>query len=156
MWRGMRRDKQQLERAACEEILATGKRGVLAVLGDEGYPYAVPLNYSYRDGRIYFHGAVEGHKLDAIDTCDKCSFCVLSEPEEHEGAWWLSFRSVICFGRIRRVDDPDRKRAILWDLGSKYFPSMEGEREHIERTLARVAILELEIEHMSGKHVDEK
>ena len=156
MWREMRRIKQQLTQRECEKIVATGKRGVLAVLGDDGYPYTVPLNYTYADGHFYFHGATTGHKLDAIDGCDKCSFNVLSGPQEHEGEWWLTWRSVICFGRIRRVEDPDRKREILWELGSKYFPSMEGEREHIEKRLNSVAILELEVEHMTGKTINEK
>ena len=156
MWREMRRSKQQLSQEECETILEQGKRGMLAVLGDDGYPYTVPLNYTYADGRFYFHGASEGHKLDAIDACSKCSFNVLSEPQEHEGEWWLTWRSVICFGHIRRLEDRDRKREVLWELGSKYFPSMEGEREHIERRLDHMAVLELEVEHMTGKLVNEK
>ena len=66
MFRKMRRFKQQLSEEECLEILKTAKRGVLAVLGDEGYPYAVPLDFVYEDGKIYFHCAKEGHKLDAI------------------------------------------------------------------------------------------
>lgn len=156
MWREMRRKGQQLSHEEAERVLREGKRGVLAVLGDDGYPYAVPLDYVVVDGKIVFHSAVEGHKLDAVAACDKASFCVLSEPERDPQAWWLTFRSVIAFGRIRRVTSDERKRELLWQLGEKYFPSMEGEREHIERSLARVAILELEIEHLTGKLVTEK
>jgi len=156
MWREMRRKNQQLSQQECEDILSEGKRGTLAVLGDDGYPYAVPLDYTYRDGCLYFHGAPTGHKLDAIDAYDKCSFCVLSEPQENEGAWWLTFRSVIAFGRIRRITDPDRMRSILWEIGEKYLPTMEGEGEHIERVLGRIAVLELEVEHLTGKLVNEK
>lgn len=156
MWREMRRKGQQLTHKECEEVLAQGRRGVLAVLGDDGYPYALPLNYVYADGRLHFHGAVEGHKLDAITSCDRCSFCVLSDGQASDEHWWLIFRSVIAFGLIRLVDDPDAKRAALWELASKYFPTLEGEREHIERSLARTAVLELEIEHLTGKLVKER
>lgn len=156
MWREMRRKNQQLSPEECEAILSEGQRGVLAVLGDDGYPYTVPLDYTYADGHLYFHGATAGHKLDALEACDKCSFCVLSEPQENEGVWWLTWRSVVAFGRIRRVTDPDRMRSILWGIGEKYFPTMEGEADHIERVLGRVAVLDLEIEHLSGKLVNEK
>ena len=55
MFRPMRRFKQQLTMERCEEILQKGSYGVLAVLGDEGYPYTVPLNYHYHNGKIFFH-----------------------------------------------------------------------------------------------------
>lgn len=156
MWREMRRKKQQLTQQECEAVLAAGKHGILAVLGDEGYPYTVPLDYTYADRHFYFHGAVAGHKHDAIEACDKCSFCVLGEPQQQEGQWWLTWESVVSFGRIHRIIDPDRKRAELWTLGLKYFPSMEGEREHIEKRLAHLEVWELEVEHMTGKLVTEK
>ena len=156
MWREMRRKNDQISQEEAERVLRDGKRGVLAVLGDDGYPYTVPLDYVLVDGKIIFHSAVEGHKLDAIAAYDKVSFCVLSEPIETPGEWWLTFCSVVVFGRIKRIADDNRKRELLWKLGEKYFPSMEGEHEHIERTLNRVAILELEPEHLTGKRVREK
>ena len=85
-FREMRRCKQALERTVVEDILRRGSSGVLAVLGDDAYPYAVPLSYVYADGKLYFHGAKEGHKIDAIRQHAKASFCVIDRdavvPEE--------------------------------------------------------------------------
>ena len=156
MWRTMRRSSQQLSQDECEGILASGRRGTLAILGDDGYPYAVPLDYVFEDGSLFFHSAVEGHKLDAIRACDKCSFCVLSEPQENEGQWWLTWRSVIAFGRVRVIDDQRRKLAYLAKLGYKYFPTREEVDASVARSGHRVEMLELTIEHMTGKLVNEK
>lgn len=78
MFRPMRRFKQALPEEECLEVLKEGRRGTLALAGDEGYPYALPINYYFDPGshRIYFHGAGEGHKIDALRRCDKVSFCV--------------------------------------------------------------------------------
>jgi nitroimidazol reductase NimA-like FMN-containing flavoprotein (pyridoxamine 5'-phosphate oxidase superfamily) len=64
----MRRFKQQISEAECIRILKEEKRGVLSVMGEDGYPYGIPMNhwYSPEDGKLYFHGAKSGHKLDAI------------------------------------------------------------------------------------------
>lgn len=156
MIRTMRRHAQQLTTDECEHILRTAPRGVLAVSGDEGYPYAVPLNFVYDDGRIYFHSAPVGHKIDAIQACDKVSFCVLDEGRLEEGAWWYHFNSVIAFGRIRRLEDEDKIEAALRKLGTKYFPADYDLDADIAKNLKRVAILELTVEHMTGKHVREK
>lgn len=156
MFRKMRRHGQQLDQKTCEKILDEAPRGVLAVLGDEGYPYAVPLDFVYDDGRIFFHSAVEGHKLDAIDACDKASFCVMDEGMREEGSWWYHFESVIAFGRIRRVTDEGQMLAALRKLGNKYFPTAKQTEDDIARNFARVAVLELTVEHLTGKHVSEK
>ena len=77
MFRGMRRKKQLLPEDETIAILRAGTSGVLAVLGDDDYPYAVPLSYAYEDGKLYFHAAVKGHKLDALGRSEKASFCVI-------------------------------------------------------------------------------
>ena len=78
MFREMRRSKQQLSQEECTEILKQEVRGVLSVLGEDGYPYGMPLDHWYdeKNGKIYFHGAKEGHKIDAIKACDKVSYCL--------------------------------------------------------------------------------
>ena len=119
MFREMRRKKQQAEEAECLEILRTAKRGVLAVLGDDDYPYAVPLDFVYEDGCLYFHCAVEGHKLDAVRKHEKASFCVLSEPVPEENDWWFHVTSVIAFGRISEVKDPAEHDRCLRLLARK-------------------------------------
>lgn len=155
MFRKMRRFKQQLTEEACEEILRIQKRGVLAVLGDEGYPYAVPLSFVYDNGCIFFHCAKEGHKLDAIRACDKGSFNVISEKELSDDGWSYYVDSVTVFGRLREVAE-EEKTDKLRLLGNKYFPTAEMTESDIMKNAARCTVIELRIEHMSGKHVHER
>ena len=155
MFREMRRFKQQLSEEECVEILKTQPRGVLAVLGDGGYPYTVPLDFVYDDGKLYFHCAKEGHKMDAVRSCDKVSFCVLDEGRQEENDWWYHFRSVIVFGRIRVLEDREEILEKVHMLGAKYFPSEEYNQKELKESGARVACMELNIEHMTGKRVRE-
>ncbi len=155
-FREMRRHAQALDRSTCEQILTTEPRGVLSVSGDGGYPYGVPLNFVYDDGALWFHCAPVGHKLDAIDACDKASFCVLDEGVRHEGEWWLCFNSVIAFGTIGRVQDERTKRRALTLLAQKYFPTDYDVETDIARNFDRVTILRMDIDHLSGKAVREK
>ena len=116
MFREMRRFKQQITNEECIEILKNEPRGVLSVLGDDGYPYGVPLDhwYSESDGKLYFHCAKEGHKLDAISKCDKVSYCVMdNKGYRKEGEWALNIRSVITFGRICEVTDAEKKKVTI-------------------------------------------
>ncbi len=156
MFRPMRRFRQQLPEEECLALLETQPRGVLAVLGDEDYPYAVPVDFLYRDGKLYFHGAREGHKLDAVRRHDKVSLCVTDEGYRREGDWALTFRSVIVFGRIRPMafDEPGIEE-LLRALGNKYNPDPEDVERELRGALARVQMLELTVEHMSGKRVRE-
>ncbi len=156
MFRPMRRAGQQLPEETCLEILQRAPRGVLSLLGDEGYPYGVPLDFVYEDGVIYFHCAKEGHKIDALKACDKASFCVLDEGRKEEGEWWYHFESVIVFGRIRLVEEEKEKLRALRLLGGKLFPDQEMTEKDILKNGARVQVLALQAEHMTGKHIREK
>lgn len=156
MFRKMRRFKQELDKETCEKILKEEPRGVLAVLGDEGYPYTVPLDYIYEDGKIYFHGAKVGHKMDAIKKCDKVSFCVYDKGFKKEGDWALNISSVVVFGRIKEIEDRDMAFRRVKNLGLKYYPTPESVDEEMKRSAAAVACLELTIEHMTGKIINEK
>ena len=156
MFRPMRRAGQQLPEENCIAILKKAPRGVLSLLGDEGYPYGVPLDYVYEDGVLYFHCAKEGHKIDALKGCDKASFCVLDEGRKEEGEWWYHFESVIVFGRIRPVEEEKEKLQALQLIGGKYFPDPSVTEKEILKNGARVQILALKVEHMTGKHVREK
>lgn len=155
-FRPMRRIKQQTSKEECEYILQIAKRGVLAVVGDGGYPYAVPMDYVYEDGNIYFHCAKEGHKLDAISYCDKASFCVLNDGEQESGEWWYHFTSVICFGRVRVVKTQDDAMEKLRMLGSKYFPNRDYLEEEMEKDAQRAVVLVFTVENMTGKQIQEK
>ena len=156
MFREMRRSKQALSREDCLKVLETQKRGTLAVLGDEGYPYAVPIDFYYRDGKLYFHSAKIGHKMDALRAYDKVCFNVLSDPETVEWDWALWFNSVTCFGRMRIMEDTDEIIAMSRELSARFpIPQQELENE-ISQLRERVGGLELTIEHMTGKRIHEK
>ena len=153
----MRRIKQQLPDAEALEALKGAKRGVLSVMGDDGWPYGIWLNPHYReaDGRIYFHGAKEGHKLDAIAKCDKVSFCVMDKGYRNEGEWALNINSVIVFGRIRPVTDDAKTREVCEQICRKFTDDEAYIRKELTNALPRVLCLELTIDHMTGKLVNE-
>ncbi|MBP3771152.1 MAG: pyridoxamine 5'-phosphate oxidase family protein [Treponema sp.] len=158
MFRQMRRFKQQVSEEKCIEILKNEWRGVLAVLGDDGYPYTIPLDFYYDegDGKIYFHGAKEGHKVDAIEKCDKVSFCVMDKGFKKDEDWALNITSVVAFGRIKKVEDFEKVKEKVCKLGRKYHPSAEAVEIEWENAKNRVLCLEMTIEHMTGKLVNEK
>jgi len=152
MFREMRRIRQQLSEAETREVLERCTSGTLAVLGDGGYPYAVPLSYVYHDGRLYFHCARAGHKLDAVRACDKASFCVIDRDEILPEKFTTKYRSAIAFGRVREVTDPAEIEGVMRRLAGKYSPN-EGEDafQNEMRTSGALCVLTLEIEHLTGK-----
>lgn len=152
----MRRFRQQLPDEESISILRSAYRGFLSVIGDGGYPYSVPINFVYEDGKLYFHCAKEGHKLDAIRRCDKACFTVLDNPEKEPDSWWYHVRSVICFGRIRLVEDVVEKEQRLRQLGGKYFPDGYDIDADMLKNAPRAELLEFSIEHFTGKRVREK
>ena len=157
MFREMRRFKQQISKEECIRILKEQPRGIMSMHGDDGYPYGVPMNhwYSEEDGKLYFHGAKEGHKIDSIKRDDKVSYCVYDQGFRREGEWALNIRSVVLFGRIRIVEDEDKKREICTNLCRKFTDDEEYLKKEMANAFPRVCCLELEIEHMSGKLVNE-
>lgn len=152
----MRRQGQQLSKEECEDILTNQPRGVLALLGDYDFPYAIPMSHVFVNGKIYFHGANKGHKKDAVINYSKCSYCVLDDGVKARDSWWYTFRSVIVFGRIKILTDIDEKIEALTYLGDKFFPTHEDTVDEIDRLLDRTEVYEITIEHMSGKTVQEK
>ena len=155
-FRPMRRHRQQLSREECERILNRCTSGVLALAGDSGYPYAVPLSYVYADGAIIFHSAVEGHKVDAIKRDNRCSFCVIEQDEIKPAEFTTYFRSVIAFGRIQILENYDEKVQALRLLGRRYSPGDEPGLQHeIDKSLDHVLLLRLNIDHLSGKQAIE-
>ena len=155
-FRPMRRNRQQLSREECERILGRCTSGVLALTGDGGYPYAVPLSYVYADGTIIFHSAVQGHKVDAIRRDNRCSFCVIEQDEIRPAEFTTYFRSVIAFGRIQILEAADEKVQALRLLGRRYSPNDEAGLQHeIDKSLDHVMLIRLDIEHISGKEAIE-
>lgn len=156
MFRKMRRHKQQLPQEECIELLKKEPRGVLALFGDYDYPYALPLSHVYVDGKIYFHGAMKGHKNDAVQKHEKVSYCVMDEGVLNDDGWSYTFKSVIIFGKIKTLTDPDEKIEKLTYLGDKFFPSHDETVSEINRLLERTEVFEITIDHMTGKIVEEK
>jgi len=116
----MRRKRQELPKEECEKILNNATAGVLSVIGDGGYPYGVPISFVYAEGKLYFHSAVEGHKIDAIAKENKCSFTIIDQDEIHPDEYTTYFRSVIAFGRIHRLENTEDLLHGLRLLGEKY------------------------------------
>lgn len=154
-FRGMRRFRQQLSQGECESILAKTYRGFLSVNGDMGYPYTVPMNFVYDNGHIYFHSALEGHKIDALRSSSHACFTVIDEPVKEENDWWFHVKSVICFGKVSIIENEDERTARLRQLGEKYFPEEYDLNADLIKNGPRVSVLDFRIEHVTGKKVKE-
>ncbi len=152
MFREMRRKKQLLSESETIEILQSCTSGVLAVTGDDDYPYAVPLSFAYEEGKLFFHFAKAGHKLDSIARNNKVSFCVIKTEDVIQKTLTTHFRSVVVFGRARFLTEDSEKWHALECLVEKYSPDYlaEGQAE-IKRDWDRVCVAEIQIEHMTGK-----
>ena len=151
-FREMRRKRQQLSDEDSYAILQNATSGTLALLGDGGYPYAVPISYVFSEGKLYFHSALSGHKVDAIRSCDRASFCVVAQDYVKPELYTTFFRSVIAFGRIHIVDDEAEKLAAARLLGNRYNPHQdEALQKELENGLARMLVIRLDIEHLTGK-----
>lgn len=153
MFREMRRKNQQLPEAEAVAILEEGSSGVLALLGEDGWPYAVPLNYVWHEGRIYFHWARSGKKLDALRNEARASFCVIGADQIAPEQYTSLYQSVIVFGKLRLLEDPSEKRAALERLAVKYSPREpeESRRAEIAKGFDAVLMVELTAEHLTGK-----
>ena len=157
MFRPMRRIKQQLQKEECIKILKNEVRGVLAVLGDDDYPYTIPLDFYYDEtkNKIYFHGAREGHKIDSIQKHDKVSFCVVDKGVQVEGKRGLDFNSVVVFGKIKILEDRERTLEICAKLTDKFNFGKEYLEYELKKFANVVTVLELTPEHITGKAVNE-
>ncbi len=156
VFREMRRKRQQLSDEESIGILQRATSGTLALLGDNGYPYAVPISYVYSEGKIYFHSALSGHKVDAIRNCDKASFCVIDQDNVQPERYTTFFRSVIAFGKIHIVEDEMEKLTTARLLGNKYNPNQEEAlQKEIESGFYRMLAIRFDIEHLTGKEAIE-
>lgn len=158
MFRTIRKKKNELDFSAIEALLRSSRRGVLAVNGDDGYPYAIPINYYYdKDAqKIYFHGARAGHKVDALRACDKVCFTVYGNETVREETWAPFVQSTVVFGRCHLVQDGAKALDLLKTFAMKYYPSEQLADEEIAQAGKAAQLFEIEIEHISGKEVQEK
>ena len=151
MFREMRRKRQLLPTKESVAILEKMTNGTLALHGDDGYPYAVPVSYVYADGKIYFHSATEGHKVDAILRNDKVSFCVVERDEIKPAEFTTYFRSVIAFGKACVLEDEDEKLSALRLLADKYSHGEAGMEAEIAKGFNHLLMVEITVEHLTGK-----
>lgn len=152
MFREMRRKKQLLSNEETIKILELCTSGVLGVIGDDDYPYTVPVSYAFKDGKLFIHSSKQGHKIDSIKKNDKVTFCVIEKDEVIQQTFTTHFRSVSIFGRARILTDDSDRRYALESLVEKYSPDYidEGQQE-IEKEWDRVCLIEVKVEHMTGK-----
>ena len=158
MFREIVRKKQILSEEECISILKETKRGVLSVNGDNGYPYGMPINHYYDEetGKLYFHGGMFGHKIDAMRNDPKVSFCVYDDGTQYEGDWFLTLRSVIVFGTVEFIED----RETVYEISRRLSYKFTDDREYIEKEVSqsgpRTLMFAVTIENMQGKRVTER
>ena len=157
MFRELARKKQKIDTKECVHILKTDLRGVLSVLGDEGYPYGMPMTHWYceEDGCLYFHSGKKGHRIDAMRRMDKASYCVLDKGTKIEGDWALEFKSVIVFGRIEEVTDQERLIEICRRLSYKFTDDESYIENEIKKFGTGTLVFALRPESITGKRVTE-
>ena len=158
MFRPMRRKNRELSTETAEQLLTKSRRGVLAVNGDDGYPYAVPVNYFYdREAqKIYFHGARAGHKVDALKASDKVCFTVYGNESIQKEAWAPFMQSTVVFGRCHLLENDPETMEHLRQLARKYYPEETLVEQEIEAAGKAVQMFEIDIEHLTGKEIQEK
>lgn len=158
MFRTIRRKKNEISIDASKELLRCSKRGVLAVNGDNGYPYAIPINYLYDEdaNKIIFHGAKAGYKVDCLKACDKTCFTIYGNERIKEESWAPFLQSVVVFGRCRLVENQEDTVKLVKKLAMKYYPDEKTVNEVVASSGRAVQMFEIEIEHISGKEVQER
>ena len=157
MFRELVRKNKQLSTEDCIRVLKNETRGVLSVLGDDDYPYGMPMNHWYNeeDGKIYFHCGNVGHRLDALKKHDKVSFCVYDQGYREEGEWAWKVKSVIVFGRMEVLNDMEKIVDITTKLSYKFTQDDAYIQKEIEQAAWRTLLLQLTPEHICGKLVTE-
>lgn len=155
MFREMRRKDKFKTPQETVQILESCTNGILSVTGDGGYPYGVPVSYVYIDGKIYFHCAPEGHKMDAIKADPKVSFCVVGADNVSPEKFTTKYKSVICFGKASVVENEADKQAALELIIGKYSADfIAGGLEHIRKMWDKTAVVQIDIQHMTGKGLE--
>nr|MBR4279474.1 pyridoxamine 5'-phosphate oxidase family protein [Clostridia bacterium] len=158
MFRPLTRMNRAAAREDCIRLLENEKRGVLSVLGDDGYPYGMPMNHWYdpQTGCIWFHAGRGGHRADAVTRCGKVSYCVHDEGWTKPGDWVKNVTSVIVFGRMEFVDDMDEIIRVTTALSLKFIQDEEHIRKEIAAAAHKTVLLKLTPEHICGKNIREE
>lgn len=151
MHKEMRRKDKALTRDQALALLASEDTGVLATTGDDGYPYAVPLNYACHDNGIYFHCALKGHKIDNMEFNPRVSFCVVGHSELIPQEFSTRFKSVVVFGTVKELQGDDKReglRVLVRRLCPDHIPAGET---YIKNAGDKTRVFRIDIEQLSGK-----
>lgn len=159
MFREIRKKKNAISLEAAKELLRDSRRGVLAVNGDDGYPYAIPVNYLFDEAgeKIIFHGAKAGHKVDALRKCDKVCFTVYGNEtiKDREREWAPHLQSTVVFGRCHLIESREENLSLIKKMAMKYYPDEKTVDDEVADSGMAVQMFVIEIEHISGKEVQE-
>ena len=154
MFREIRRKDRLAANEVGIELLKNCDHGILSVIGDDDYPYGVPVNYAYKDNCIYIHCYLSGHKVDAVKKNPKVCMTVIGNAEVLKDQIATNYTSVIAFGKAEVVSPPEEKiRKIAFDaIIDKYIPG-EGERtsKYIAENDKDTSVIKIQIEHMTCK-----
>lgn len=158
MFRSIRRKKNQISDEEAKKLLINEKRGIFAVNGDDGYPFAVPVNYYYdlENNRIYFHGAKSGHKVDSLRKSDKVCFTVYGNEMFKEDDWAAYVESVVVFGRCKLIEDVGMTEERIRELAMKYYPNADEVEMEIAKDIKAAQLYEITVEHICGKRIHER
>lgn len=158
MFRTVRRIKNAISEAEARNLLKNGRRGALALNGDDGYPYAIPMNFYYDEdeNRLYFHSGKAGYKIEAIRRDGKACFTLWDDGVRDEGDWAMRVASCVAFGRAYLVEDRALTLEKVRKLAQKYYPKAEEAEEELLRSGNAVQLIALDIEHVTGKRVHER
>lgn len=158
MFRKVRKVKNEISIEDAKVLLKNNKRAALSVNGDDGYPYTVPVNFYYdeEENKIYFHSSKKGHKIDSIKNNDKVCFTTWNDGYLEEGNWAYHVSSCVVFGRAKLIENPKITEEKLRPFALRYYPTAKEAEEAIQMGIHAVQMVEIEIEHISGKKVHEK
>jgi len=149
--RAIRRSDREITVQEAGALLDSAEYGVLSTVGPDGQPYGVPLNFVYRNGCIYFHAALTGHKLDNIRANARVSFCVVGSTKILPDKFATEYESAVAFGIASEIDGDERHDALVWLL-EKYCPDfIEAGRQYIEQKDKATNVVKIAISHLSGK-----
>lgn len=152
MFKEMRRKEKLMSKDDTIKIMATAEYGTLACIGENGYPYSVPLNYAYENGKIYFHSAHEGHKAANIQFNNHVSFSMVNYYKLLPDKFDTEYDSAIIYGKVYKIIEEPEKRHALMLLIAKYSNDYQEQGSaYIERAINATTAFKIEIEHMTGK-----
>ena len=152
MFRELIRKKQLLSEQETLRVLEEGKTGIVGVLGDDGYPYTVTINYVSLENKIYFHSAKKGHKVDAIAKEPKVSMTVVEKDDVVSREFTTYFRSIQLFGKAYVVEDEAERNVAFRALCEKFSGAdLDRYEEIMSKEAAAAAIVRIDIEHITGK-----